>query len=84
MTTMKRERLPTGTLGRLDDLVFMNNNLPNMPMSIFALLVIPNFNQLMEYAPWPIGRPYDGGFRYNCMVLKVRASSQYPKVKTGP
>ena len=82
MTTMKRERLPTGTLGRLDDPVFMNNNLPNMPMSIFALLVIPNFNQLMEYAPWPIGRPYDGGFRYNCMVLKVRTSSQYPKVKT--
>ena len=41
-----------------------------------------NFYQLMEYAPWPIGRPYDGGFRYNCMVLKVRTSSQYPKVKT--
>ena len=82
MTTMKRERLPTGTLGRLDDIVFMNNSLPNMLMSIFALLVIPNFNQLMEYAPWPIGRPYDGGFRYNCMVLKVRTSSQYPKVKT--
>ena len=35
----------------------------------------------MEYAPWPIGRPYDGGFRYNCMVLKVRTSSQYPKAK---
>ena len=82
MTTMKRERLPTGILGRLDGLVFMNNNLPNMPMSIFALLVIPNFNQLMEYAPWPIGRPYDGGFRYNCIVLKVRTSSKYPKVKT--
>ena len=47
MTTMKRERSPTGTLGRLDDLVFMNNNLPNMPMSIFALLVIPNFNQFL-------------------------------------
>ena len=38
----------------------------------------------MEYTPWPIGRPYDGGFRYNCMVLKVGASSQYFQVKTEP
>ena len=36
MTTMKRERSPTGTLGRLDGLIFMN-----------TLLVIPNFNQLL-------------------------------------
>ena len=33
MTTMKRERSPTGTLGRLGDIVlifFFNNYLPNM------------------------------------------------------
>ena len=27
--------------------------------------------QLVEYAPWPPDRPYAGGFRYNCMLLRV-------------
>ena len=26
----------------------------------------------MEYAPWADARPYDGGFRYNCMMLQVQ------------
>ena len=34
--------------------------------------------QALEYAPWGNARPYDGGFRYNCMMLKVKASSQVP------
>ena len=28
-------------------------------------------NQPLEYAPWADARPYDGGFRYNCMMLQV-------------
>ena len=31
--------------------------------------------QPLEYAPWGDARPYDGGFRYNCMMLKVRFPS---------
>ena len=29
-------------------------------------------NQPLEYAPWADARPYDGGFRYNCMMLQVQ------------
>ena len=25
----------------------------------------------IEYAPWGDARPYDGGFRYNCMMIQV-------------
>ena len=28
-------------------------------------------NQPLEYSPWGYARPYDGGFRYNCMMLQV-------------
>ena len=28
--------------------------------------------QPISYAPWPPDRPYAGGFRYNCMELRVR------------
>ena len=28
----------------------------------------------VEYAPWPPDRPYAGGFRYNCMMLRVGRS----------
>ena len=28
--------------------------------------------QQISYAPWPPDRPYAGGFRYNCMELRVR------------
>ena len=25
----------------------------------------------IEYAPWGDARPYDGGFRYNCMMIEL-------------
>ena len=25
----------------------------------------------IEFAPWGDARPYDGGFRYNCMMIQV-------------
>ena len=28
-------------------------------------------DKALEYAPWGYARPYDGGFRYNCMMLQV-------------
>ena len=28
-------------------------------------------DKALEYAPWGYARPYDGGFRYNCMMLHV-------------
>ena len=30
-----------------------------------------NAHQALEYQPWADARPYDGGFRYNCMMLQV-------------
>ena len=27
----------------------------------------------VEFAPWGDARPYDGGFRYNCMMIQVRS-----------
>ena len=35
-----------------------------------------NVNQPLEYAPWGDARPYDGGFRYNCMMLQVKIDPQ--------
>ena len=32
--------------------------------------------QLVDYAPWPPDRPYAGGFRYNCMLLRVRKDGE--------
>ena len=30
-----------------------------------------HFSQLVEYLPWAPDRPYDGGVKYNCMLVKV-------------
>ena len=47
----------------------------------------------VEYAPWPPDRPYAGGFRYNCMMLRVgrrvgeiisRPSNEVPNLGLGP
>ena len=32
--------------------------------------------QPVDYAPWPPDRPYAGGFRYNCMLLRVGAREE--------
>ena len=30
-----------------------------------------HFSQPVEYLPWAPDRPYDGGVKYNCMLVKV-------------
>ena len=35
-------------------------------------LVITRYtDEPIEFAPWGDARPYDGGFRYNCMMIQV-------------
>ena len=33
--------------------------------------IIRYTDEPIEYAPWGDARPYDGGFRYNCMMIQV-------------
>ena len=39
---------------------------------LYTSLWFDLLNQPLEYAPWADARPYDGGFRYNCMMLQVQ------------
>ena len=41
-------------------------------LSIVFILFLPiAIPQPVEYQPWAPDRPYDGGTKYNCMLLKV-------------
>ena len=41
-------------------------------LSIVSILFLPTATpQPVEYQPWAPDRPYDGGTKYNCMLLKV-------------
>jgi hypothetical protein len=41
--------------------------------------------RLLDHAPWPPDRPYDGGTAYNCMMLEVAAGPGHPaQVTVGP
>ena len=41
---------------------------------------IKSVTQPLEYSPWGYARPYDGGFRYNCMMLQVPNSQSHLKM----
>ena len=36
------------------------------------MISVPRYtDEPIEFAPWGDARPYDGGFRYNCMMIQV-------------
>ena len=67
-TTALKENGPIGTLARSEALpTFYLQQCWNKKWNPHDFLQF----QLVEYLPWADARPYDGGFRYNCMMLQV-------------
>ena len=67
-TTALKENGPIGTLARSEALpTFYLQQCWSKKWNPHDFLQF----QLVEYLPWADARPYDGGFRYNCMMLQV-------------